>query len=187
MPQKMIVPALIAVVVIVAAWGLSRVSHDSGQTVEVPGATTPSQTGSSSSGFAPGFELTDVMNGNEISLEDYRGKVVLIDFWATWCRPCRMEIPHFIELREELHGEGFEIIGVSVDRKPGVVKPFAEEWKINYPVVVDAGAVSTAYGGIRSSPTAFLVDRKGKIIDTFVGYRPKVVFEQAIRRALKQG
>jgi thiol-disulfide isomerase/thioredoxin len=138
---------------------------------------------------APDFTMTDVSTGKSFRLSEQRGKVVLIDFWATWCGPCRMAIPHLIELQREYRKKGLQVVGVSLDQQgPAVVKPFYEQWKMNYAVVVDdQGVVARDYGGIRSIPTALLLDKHGRILTGFVGYRPKEEYEQAIKAALAKG
>ena len=191
MRQQLVVPALIAGILVLGSWFLSR--DRGGDTVPVELAPNQArgaaQAGANTekSSLAPDFSLQEVMSGDMVKLSGYRGKVVLVDFWATWCRPCRMEIPHFVDLKKELPEKDFEIIGVSVDRNgKAVVVPFVKDWNINYPTVIDTGSVSAAYGGIRSIPTAFLIGRDGSILQTFVGYRPKEVFEQAIRQAIEK-
>jgi thiol-disulfide isomerase/thioredoxin len=135
---------------------------------------------------APDFTMIDVSTGKTFRLSEQRGKVVLIDFWATWCGPCRMAIPHLIELQKEYRKRGLQVVGVSLDQQgPAVVKPFYEQWKMNYAVVVDdQGMIARDYGGIRSIPTALLLDKHGRILTGFVGYRPKQEYEQAIKAAL---
>jgi cytochrome c biogenesis protein CcmG/thiol:disulfide interchange protein DsbE len=142
------------------------------------------------SGAAPDFTLNDGQ-GNAVSLSDYSGKVVILDFWATWCPPCRMEIPHFIELQNEYGDKGLQIIGVSVDREGwAVVTPFISENGINYPIVMTDQQAYQVYqellpqverGGV---PFTFIIDKKGIIQDKFVGYRDKEFFEAAIKPLL---
>lgn len=143
----------------------------------------------SSADQAPDFSLAEVGTGKTFSLSANKGKVVLIDFWATWCGPCRMAIPHLIELQKEYGDKGFTMVGVSLDQQgEPVVAPFYRQWNMNYPVVIDAdGSVARNYGGIRSIPTAVLIDKHGKIVNGFVGYRPKEVFEEAIKAELAKG
>ncbi|MHB2154613.1 TlpA family protein disulfide reductase [Calditrichota bacterium GD2] len=136
---------------------------------------------------APAFTLND-LNGNEVSLSDFKGKVVFVNFWATWCPPCRKEIPAFIELIDKYGDDGFVILGVAVDPREfqnvDKVKPFAKEMGINYPVVYDTKGVSQLYGGIRSIPTTFVINREGKVVGRIVGSRPKDVFEGIIKDLL---
>ncbi len=136
---------------------------------------------------APAFTLND-LNGNEVSLSDFKGKVVFVNFWATWCPPCRKEIPAFIELIDQYGDDGFVILGVAVDPREfqnvDKVKPFAKEMGINYPVVYDTKGVSQLYGGIRSIPTTFVINREGKVVGRIVGSRPKDVFEGIIKDLL---
>lgn len=135
-------------------------------------------------GIAPDFTLKDI-NGNAMSLGDFKGKVVILDFWATWCPPCREEIPHFKELYTQYKEKGLEIIGVALD-DGGLqdVKPFAEENGINYPILLGNDKVTRDYGGIKGIPTTFVIDRQGNIIEKFLGYRQKEVFEKIIKKLL---
>lgn len=129
------------------------------------------------------FTLNDI-NGNKVSLADYNGKVVILDFFADWCPPCRQEIPDFIALEKDYGSQGFSMIGVAlVDRN--AAKAFSDKIGINYPVLVDDGNVSAAYGPIRSIPTTFVVNKEGKIAKVYIGYRSKDVFEKDIKELLK--
>lgn len=133
---------------------------------------------------APPWELKG-LDGETVAFSDFEGKVVLIDFWATWCPPCRKSIPEFVELQKEYGDEGFVIVGISLDRKgAGVVKPFAEKMNINYPIVLGNQKVVAAFGGIRGIPTAFVVNREGEIVHKHVGYAPKSAFEKQIKPLL---
>lgn len=135
---------------------------------------------------APDFSLTSI-SGETVSLSDSDGKVRIVDFWATWCPPCRKGIPEFVELYDQYKDQGLEIIGISVDQDGAeVVKPFAKKMKMNYPVLLDDGEVSKAYGGIRAIPTAFVINQQGEIVKKYVGYRPKDVFEADIQNLLKE-
>jgi len=128
------------------------------------------------------FTLNDI-NGNRINLADYNGKVVVLDFFADWCPPCRKEIPDFIDLEKQYGGKAFSMIGVAlVDRN--AAKTFSDKMGINYPVLVDDGNVSAAYGPIRSIPTTFIINKEGKIAKVYIGYRPKDVFEKDIKEML---
>jgi thiol-disulfide isomerase/thioredoxin len=133
--------------------------------------------------MAPDFTLKDV-EGNPVSLSDYKGKVVFVNFWATWCPPCRAEIPHFIELVDK-YPDDFIVLGVDLDpRDFSKVPAFVEQQGMNYPVLYDTEGVSNIYGGISSIPTTFVVNRNGKKVDTIVGSRPKAVFEEIIKKWL---
>ncbi|MDI6809407.1 MAG: TlpA disulfide reductase family protein [Candidatus Eisenbacteria bacterium] len=135
---------------------------------------------------APDFTLKD-LSGNDVTLSNFKGKVVLIDFWATWCGPCKMEIPHLKELYSQYKKEGFEVIGISLDRGGmRVVKPFVEKYGMEYTTVMGTDDVVKAYGGIRGIPTAFLISRDGFIIKKYVGYQKKSVFEEVIKRLLSE-
>ena len=136
--------------------------------------------------LAPDFELPGVADGKPVRLSDHRGKVVLVDFWATWCQPCQKTIPHMLELRKELGPERVEFIGVSVDNKAELVKPFVEKHKISYPVVVEKGSLPIAFGTIYSIPTAFVVDARGIIRQTLVGYQDKETLRAALLAAEKE-
>lgn len=138
--------------------------------------------------MAPDFTLPTV-DGKELKLSDLKGKVVVLDFWATWCPPCRRGIPDLIELKKEYKDQGFEIVGISVDKitrgTEGRIVPFMKEYGINYPVVHGDMSVAQKFGGIRSIPTSFVIDRKGKIITSFVGLVPKDNYVRVIEKALK--
>jgi len=129
---------------------------------------------------APNFTLQNLDNQN-ISLSDYKGKLVFVNFWATWCGPCRMEIPHFIDLIEKYGDDGFVVLGIALDpREFNKVPGFVDQMGINYPILLDKSGVSQLYGGIRSIPTTFVVNRSGKVVQQIVGSRPKDVFEKII-------
>ncbi len=132
---------------------------------------------------APDFALRD-LHGKEVKLADFKGKVVILDFWATWCPPCVKEIPHFIELYKEYKEQNFAMLGISTDRDMGVVKSFAQEHQVNYPILMADVKTRQAYGGIPSIPTTFVIDQAGKIHRQYVGYRDKSVFEADIKALL---
>ncbi len=133
---------------------------------------------------APDFALED-LDGNIVKLSDYRGKVVFLNFWATWCPPCRAEIPYFIELIEQYGKDGFVVLGVDLDpRDFSKVPAFVSQQGMNYPVLYDTKGVSGMYGGIQSIPTTFVINRDGKVVEQIVGSRPKNVFESIIKKWL---
>jgi len=118
---------------------------------------------------APDFALKDA-NGATVKLSDYRGKVVLLDFWATWCGPCKIEIPWFMEFEQTYKDRKFSVVGVSMDDDGwSVVKPYIEQHKINYRILLGNDDVGRRYGGVDSLPTTMLIDRSGHIAFTHVG------------------
>jgi len=130
---------------------------------------------------APTFELKDA-TGAKATLADYKDKVVLLNFWATWCVPCRAEIPWFQEFDKKYKDQGFAVLGVSMDEDGwGIVKPYVEERKITYRIVIGDEHVSTMYGGIDALPTTFLIDREGKIAAIHTGLVSKATYEKEIR------
>ncbi len=134
---------------------------------------------------APDFEL-QTPDGKKLKLSSLKGKVVIVDFWATWCPPCRKGIPDLIELKKKYGKNGFEVVGISVDspQTKGDVVPFIKDYGINYPVVYANEAVTINYGGIQSIPTAFVIDKQGKIVASYVGLRGKEVYEEQIKKLL---
>ena len=126
------------------------------------------------------------MHGQEVSLNDYRGKVILLDFWATWCAPCRIEIPGFIELFDKYEDDGFVVLGINVDDSVPAMQAFAAELEMDYPVLVaaDRDDVKDAYGPPVGYPTAFMINRAGEICMSHVGFAPKDQFEREILHLL---
>lgn len=134
---------------------------------------------------APDFTLQD-LSGQQVILSRYHGKVVLLDFWATWCGPCRQEVPHFIGFQKKYHPQGLQIIGVSMDDGPEPVHAFYEEFKMNYPVAMGTAQVGEQYGGILGLPVAFLIDRNGRISSKHIGETDIAVLEKEIVALLGQ-
>jgi peroxiredoxin len=131
------------------------------------------------------FTLKD-MNGKDVKLADLKGKVVMLNFWATWCGPCRLEIPWFVELQDKYRSQGFRAIGISVDDPPDALSPFAREFKVNYPLVVgrDRDDVQNAFGPIFAVPITVLIGRDGTVCMKHIGPVSKEQFESEIRTLL---
>jgi cytochrome c biogenesis protein CcmG/thiol:disulfide interchange protein DsbE len=146
-------------------------------------ATTLSAKGDSLRPMAPDFTLTS-LSGQSIDLKNYRGKVVLLDFWATWCGPCRIEIPGFEDLERKYGPDGLQIIGVSMDDSPDPVRQFYQQLNMNYPVVMGSDKVGEMYGGIFGLPTSFLIGRDGRIYAKHVGATDEGVFAREIQELL---
>jgi cytochrome c biogenesis protein CcmG/thiol:disulfide interchange protein DsbE len=134
---------------------------------------------------APEFALKDA-DGKTVRLEEYKGKVVLLDFFATWCGPCKIEIPWFMDLERKNKDRGFSVLGVSMDDEGWeVVKPFLAELGVNYRVVIGNDATAQIYGGVDALPTTFLIDRNQRIAAIHIGLASKKVFEDGIEQLLQ--
>lgn len=133
---------------------------------------------------APNFSLK-MSNGKSLSLSKFKGKVVLLNFWATWCGPCIAEIPGFLEVYEKHKARGFEIVGISLDETGWEdITPFVKKHKIIYPVVLGNQKVSKAYGEIYGLPTSFVIDKKGYIVNKHVGLMTREMLENKIKDLL---
>ena len=136
---------------------------------------------------APEFNLKDA-DGKSARLSDYRGKVVLLNFWATWCGPCKVEIPWFIEFERKHKDQGFAVVGISMDEDGWQsVKPFISEAGINYRVLMGDEAISGLYGGVDSLPTTFILDRDGRIAATHLGLVSKGTYEHDLAELFDSG
>jgi cytochrome c biogenesis protein CcmG/thiol:disulfide interchange protein DsbE len=132
---------------------------------------------------APDFALQDSA-GTVVKLSDYKGKVVLLDFWATWCHGCKTEIPWYVEFQDRYKADGLSAIGVSMDDSWDPVRSFLAEHKVNYPIVLTNDEVTKLYK-IGEMPVTLLIDRDGKVADWHVGMVDKGIFEQEIQQLLK--
>ena len=133
---------------------------------------------------APDFALK-TLDGRTVRLEDVRGKVVLLNFWATWCAGCRVEMPRFVEQYRKHHAQGLEIVGVSMDDGGNdAIAAFVKAHHINYTIVKGNDAVAKSYGGARFLPQTFVIDRKGTIVRTFAGPPDERELEDLIKRTM---
>ena len=135
-------------------------------------------------GQAPDFTLPDA-SGNPVRLSEFRGKVVLLNFWATWCPPCKIEIPWFDEFQRSYGDRGLVVLGVSMDEDGWKsVKPFIEEQRIGYRMVIGNDEIARVYGGLEAVPTTLIIDRAGRIAATHTGLTGKQVLEASVKAAL---
>ena len=133
---------------------------------------------------APDFELTDA-RGSAVKLSDYAGKVVLLDFWATWCTPCKESIPWFNDLHEKYGPQGFAVLGVSMDESWDIVRPFVEKMDVRYPVVLGNKRVAYLYGDVDALPLAFFIDRAGRVAAIHLGEASRKDYEKTIKALLE--
>jgi thiol-disulfide isomerase/thioredoxin len=133
---------------------------------------------------APAWKLKD-LDGHDVSSDQFKGKVVVVDFWATWCAPCIGEIPGYIELQKKYGPEGFVIVGISMDQTgPAHVKKFAEAKGMNYTLLMGDESVVEAFGGLEGIPTTFLINRQGRIVHHKIGAMPHDEYEKLVKQAL---
>ena len=146
--------------------------------------TSPPNAGKLQGQPAPDFSLASV-DGQTLKLSDYRGKAVLLNFWATWCEPCKIEMPWFVQLQQQYGPQGLQVLGVAMDdTDPKDIKEFAEKMGVNYPIVVGKEAVGDQYGGIPYLPSTFYIDREGKVVDRVFGLVSRSEIEDNIKKAL---
>lgn len=174
-----LVPVVIAVIVAAMVFAGAHLSRKN-RVAMVP-ASGPSQRQP-----APDFELKS-LDGSKVKLSDFRGRAVLLNFWATWCGPCKVEMPWFVELQKQYGPQGLQIIGVAMDdAADDEIAKFAKEMGVNYPVLLGTEAVGQSYGGVNVLPTTFFVDRDGKLIAREFGLQSRSVFVDHIKESLGQ-
>lgn len=173
--MRRVVPIVIVILLAVTAYEVTR----RGPTPAKPGGP-----GAAERSLAPDFTLQD-LNGQPLALSNYRGKIVLLDFWATWCAPCRAEIPHMVEFQDKYREQGFQVVGISMDDGPKPVREFYQEFKMNYPVAIGNDKLADSYGGVLGLPVTLLIGRDGRIEAKYAGIVEMPVLEQRIKTLLQ--
>src|SRR5260370_25284887 len=136
--------------------------------------------------LAPDFALAS-LDGQTLKLSDYRGKAVLLNFWATWCEPCKIEMPWFVDLQKKYGPQGLQVLGVAMDdASPKEIAEFAQKLGVNYPIVIGKEEVGTQYGGVQFLPSTFYIGRDGKILYRVFGLLSRSVIGSNIQKALAQ-
>jgi peroxiredoxin len=136
---------------------------------------------------APEFSL-ESLDGQTVHLADFHGKAVLLNFWATWCQPCKIEMPWFEEMQKQYGPQGLQVVGIAMDDAPKEdIAKFAKAMDVNYPILLGKESVGDAYGGVQFLPSTFFIDRDGKIVDRIFGLRSRSEIEDNIKLSLGQG
>ena len=144
----------------------------------------PQDDGPANGTMAPDFTLT-TLDGKDVTLSSLKGKAVMVNFWATWCEPCKIEMPWLVELQDKYRKDGFEIVGVAMDDSDNKeIATFAKKMNVNYTILKGSEKVADLYGGLDGLPTNFFLDRNGKVIDSFKGLRSESVIVADIQKAL---
>jgi thiol-disulfide isomerase/thioredoxin len=169
------VAALVAAMLYVASHGIRQSGGANDNSLDVAGKP------------APDFTL-ESLEGKNIQLSGYKGQAVLLNFWATWCGPCKIEMPWFVELQKEYGPQGLQIVGVAMDdaSKDDIAK-FVKEMGVNYPILIGKEAVGNQYGGVNVLPTTFFINRDGKIVAREFGLQSRSLFVDNIKKSLAQG
>ncbi len=135
-------------------------------------------------GVAPDFTLQS-LDGKTVHLSDYRGKAVVLNFWATWCAPCKIEMPWFVELQKQYGQDGLQFVGVAMDdANPKDISQFAQDMGVNYPILIGKETVGDAYGGVPFMPETFFIARDGKLVDKMLGLKGRGEIEDNIKKIL---
>jgi thiol-disulfide isomerase/thioredoxin len=149
-------------------------------------AKRPSGVGQMQNGAAPDFTL-ESLDGKPVRLSDYRGKPVVLNFWATWCGPCKIEMPWFVDFQKQYGPAGVQFLGVAMDdAKTEDIAEFAKSMKVNYPILIGKESVGDAYGGVQFLPETFYIDRNGKIVDKAFGLKGRREIEDDIKKIMGQ-
>jgi thiol-disulfide isomerase/thioredoxin len=185
MKRSLLFILVIIVVITVALFvGKSYTKGGKGGSSVIASVLKPQDDGPANGTVAPDFTLK-TLDGKDVSLSSMRGKAVMVNFWATWCEPCKIEMPWLVDLQEKYRKDGFEILGVAMDDSgQKEIADFAHKMKVNYTVVIGSEKVADLYGGLDGLPTNFFLDRNGKVIDSFKGLRSESVIVDDIKKAL---
>jgi peroxiredoxin len=177
MRRKPVVTFVVAMVVMVMVlFGIERAGRSAGH-LGAPRADVEDK-------VAPDFALQSI-DGKTVRLSDFRGKAVLLNFWATYCAPCRIEMPWFVELQDRYAAEGLQVVGVAMDdASPDDIEKFASELGVNYPILVGEETVGNAYGGVQFLPSTFYIGRDGKVVDRVFGLKTKNEIEENVKKTL---
>ena len=172
-PLALVVVAVVAAAMLYVGFHMARRSTGP-EAPPILGKSTP----------APDFTL-EKLDGGNLKLSDLRGKAVLLNFWATWCGPCKIETPWLVEMQNQYGAQGLQVVGVAMDDsgKDEIAK-FAKDMGVNYPVLLGKEAVGDEYGGVPGLPESFFIGRDGKIVDKIIGLRGKADIEDSIKKAL---
>ncbi len=173
-PVVIIVVAMVVSLMLVFGYNLAR---------RAPRTTTDVQL---KNGQAPDFTLQST-DGKPVHLSDYRGKAVVLNFWATWCAPCKIEMPWFVELQKQYGADGLQFVGVAMDdASTSDIAQFAKDMGVNYPVLIGKESVGDAYGGVQFLPETFYIGRDGKMVDKAFGLKGRGEIEDNIKKILGQ-
>jgi len=185
MKRSLVFILVIIVAITVALFvGKSFTKGGKGGSGVIASVLKPQDDGPANGTMAPDFTLKS-LDGKEVSLSSLKGKAVMVNFWATWCEPCKIEMPWLVDLQEKYRKDGFEILGVAMDdSSQKEISDFAHKMKVNYTVVIGSEKVADLYGGLDGLPTNFFLDRNGKVIDSFKGLRSESVIVDDIKKAL---
>ena len=176
-PIVIILVAMVITVMLVVGFHYARRSSDR---IAAAGANMKG-------GSAPDFTLQS-LDGKTVRLSDFHGKAVLLNFWATWCQPCKIEMPWFVELQKQYGPEGLQVVGIAMDdASPEDIAKFAKELGVNYPVLIGKETVGDAYGGVQFLPATFYIGRDGKVVDKVFGLKGRGEIEDDIKKSLAQG
>jgi thiol-disulfide isomerase/thioredoxin len=176
-PVVIILVAMVVTIMLVFGFHLARRSSDR---AVLAGANLKGS-------LAPEFALQS-LDGKAVHLADFRGKAVLLNFWATWCEPCKIEMPWFVELQKQYGPEGLQVVGIAMDdASQEDIAKFASKMGVNYPILIGKEAVGDAYGGVQFLPATFYIGRDGKVVEKVFGLKGRGEIEENIKKALAEG